>query len=340
MYRFKLYGLIAFLFSMGCAQQPSRLKGALQFSLVDDTHSHIDFNNKLEENDSTNFLVNQYIYIGSGVGVGDFNQDGLQDLFFAGAQADSKLYINKGDFEFSDVTESSGILKNKWSTGVSVVDINNDGRPDIYVCVTNYKDPEQRRNLLYINKGDLHFVEEAKAYGLDDPGFSTQAAFLDYDKDGDLDMYLMNHNVFHDEPNNFIQDTKGNRAATDKFFRNEGVPEGLDHPVFEDVSTEVGIGDIGYGLGIVVSDLDKDGWPDIYIANDFISNDLLWLNNKKGGFANLISRSIRHQSYNGMGVDVADLNNDQWREIAVLDMQPELNSRKKTMFAGANPAPV
>ncbi|MGZ5253801.1 MAG: VCBS repeat-containing protein, partial [Flavitalea sp.] len=311
--------------------------GQLYFSSVSSSHSGIKFNNSLKENDSVNFLVNQYIYIGSGVGIADFNQDGLQDIFFAGAQVPSKLYINKGDMEFEDITEDAGLLNNKWCTGVSIVDINTDGLPDIYVSVTNSKCPDARRNQLFINKGNLKFKEEAKAYGLDDPGYSTQAAFFDYDRDGDLDMYLMNHNIFSDQPNNFIQDTKGNRLATDRFYRNEGIPAGGTHPVYKDVSEEVGVLDVAYGLGLVITDLNLDGWPDIYVANDFISNDLMYINNQKGGFTNSIAQSVRHQSYNSMGVDAADLNNDLMPEIAVLDMQPESNFRKKTMFAGYNP---
>ncbi|MGZ5246058.1 MAG: FG-GAP repeat domain-containing protein, partial [Flavitalea sp.] len=311
--------------------------GQLYFSSVSSSHSGIKFNNSLKENDSVNFLVNQYIYIGSGVGIADFNQDGLQDIFFAGAQVPSKLYINKGDMEFEDITEDAGLLNNKWCTGVSIVDINTDGLPDIYVSVTNSKYPDARRNQLFINKGNLKFKEEAKAYGLDDSGYSTQAAFFDYDRDGDLDMYLMNHNIFSDQPNNFIQDTKGNRLATDRFYRNEGIPAGGTHPVYKDVSEEVGVLDVAYGLGLVITDLNLDGWPDIYVANDFISNDLMYINNQKGGFTNSIAQSVRHQSYNSMGVDAADLNNDLMPEIAVLDMQPESNFRKKTMFAGYNP---
>lgn len=312
-------------------------EGQLYFSSVSSSHSGIKFNNSLKENDSVNFLINQYIYIGSGVGIADFNQDGLQDIFFAGAQVPSKLYINKGDMEFEDITEEAGLQNNKWCTGVSIVDINTDGLPDIYVSVTNSKYPDARRNQLFINKGNLKFSEEAKAYGLDDPGYSTQAAFFDYDRDGDLDMYLMNHNIFSDQPNNFIQDTKGNRAATDRFYRNEGIPASGTHPVYKDVSEEVGVRDVAYGLGLVITDLNLDGWPDIYVANDFISNDLMYINNQKGGFSNSIAQSVRHQSYNSMGVDAADLNNDLLPEIAVLDMQPESNFRKKTMFAGYNP---
>jgi hypothetical protein len=307
------------------------------FTLMDASHTNIDFNNKLTENDAVNFLNDQYIYIGAGVGAGDFNNDGLQDLFFAGGQVSSKLYINKGNFEFEDVTERAGLKTDEWCTGVSVVDINNDGLSDIYVCVSHAHNPEQRRNLLFINKGNLKFSEEAKAYGLDDPGFSTQAAFVDYDKDGDLDMYLMNHKAFQREPNNIVQDGKTSFVAADKLYRNEGTSPGRDHPVFKDVSEQAGIMEMGYGLGLSISDFNNDGWPDIYVANDFVSNDLLWLNNKNGSFTNCISNSIRHQSFNSMGADAADINNDALPDMAVLDMQPETNYRKKTMFSGNNP---
>ncbi len=335
--KFLLFAILAVNFFLISCNNKKVPEGQLYFSSVSSSHSGIKFNNSLKENDSVNFLVNQYIYIGSGVGIADFNQDGLQDIFFAGAQVPSKLYINKGNMEFEDITEEAGLLNNKWCTGVSIVDINTDGLPDIYVSVTNSKYPDARRNQLFINKGNLKFSEEAKAYGLDDPGYSTQAAFFDYDRDGDLDMYLMNHNIFSDQPNNFIQDTKGNRLATDRFYRNEGIPADGTHPVYKDVSEEVGVRDVAYGLGLVITDLNLDGWPDVYVANDFISNDLMYINNQNGGFTNRIAQSVRHQSYNSMGVDAADLNNDLMPELAVLDMQPESNFRKKTMFAGYNP---
>jgi len=328
---------ILFIF-YSCSTNTVGREDDFHFTLMKASHTNIDFNNKLTENDSVNFLVNQYIYIGAGVGAGDFNNDGLQDLFFAGGQVSSKLYINKGNFEFEDVTERAGLTTDEWCTGVSVVDINNDGLSDIYVCVSHGHNPEKRRNLLFINKGNLKFSEEAKDYGLEDTSFSTQAAFFDYDKDGDLDMYLMNHKVFQKEPNNIITpDGKGSFVAADKLYRNEGIPPGKNHPVFKDVSEEAGIKEMGYGLGLTISDFNNDGWPDIYVANDFVSNDLLWLNNKNGSFTNCISNSIRHQSFNSMGADAADINNDALPDVAVLDMQPETNYRKKTMFSGTNP---
>ena len=341
----KFFGLVFFLWMMICgchARKPEPVNG-LKFSLVDKSVTNIDFNNQLTESDSVNFLKDQYIYIGSGVGVGDFNNDGLPDLFFAGGQVSSKLYINKGNFRFEDVTQQAGVGTSTWCTGVTVIDINNDGLPDIYVCVSHSPDPSRRKNLLFINQGNgkdgvPSFKEEAAEYGLADEGFSTQAAFLDYDGDGRLDMYLMNHNVIQNQPNNIVaQQAPGSVSAADKLFRNEGIPPGMDHPVFRDVTKQAGIRDEAYGLGLAISDLNHDGWPDIYVANDFIGNDLLWLNNKNGTFTNMIARSMRHQSFNSMGVDAADINNDGWPDIAVLDMLPETNYRKKTMFAGSNP---
>ena len=331
---------IAFFFPVtmllsGCNNDDN--EQGFHFTLMKPSHTNIDFNNTLTESDSVNFLINQYIYIGGGVAAGDFNNDGLQDLFFAGGQVSCKLYVNKGEFQFDDVTENAGVTTTAWCTGVSVVDINNDGLQDIYVCTSHKKQPEQRRNLLFINEGNLKFREDAKLYGLDDAGFSTQAAFFDYDKDGDLDMYLMNHTTYQDRPNDIVQDTKGSNTATDRLYRNEGITAGRNHPFFKEVSSEAGIKDVGYGLGLVVSDFNSDNWPDVYVANDFLSNDLLWLNNKHGGFNNCIARSTGHQSYNSMGVDAADINNDALPDIGVLDMQPATNFRKKVMFAGSNP---
>lgn len=332
--------LITFLLFLlySCKTNTANIDKDFHFTLLKQNETNIDFNNKLTESDSVNFLTNQYIYIGSGVGIGDFNNDGLPDIFFAGEQVSCKLYINKGNFKFEDLTEKAGLQTVKWCTGVSIVDINNDGLMDIYVSVSHSKNEEQRKNMLFINQGNLKFSEQAKDYGLDDAGFSTQAAFFDYDKDGDLDMYLMNHNVFQNQPNNIVtQDAKGSTIAADKLYRNEGVVPGKNHPVFKDVSEEAGIKEMGYGLGLAISDFNSDGWPDVYVANDFLSNDLLWLNNKNNSFSNCISHSMHHQSFNSMGVDASDINNDGLPDVAVPDMQPESNYRKKTMFAGTNP---
>ena len=329
--------LLCFQFFQSCKHGNTKKEGDFNFSLMPPGATNITFNNQVTESDSVNFYTNEYMYIGSGVAVGDFNNDGLQDIFFCGSQVSSRLYINKGNFKFEDITEKAGVATNVWCTGVTVTDINNDGLPDIYVCVSHSHDPAKRKNLLFINQGNLTFKEEAAEYGLADTSFSTQAVFFDYDNDGDLDMYLLNHRLYNPYPNNLAQkDTSGNSPAADKLYRNDGIPPGKDHPVFTDVSKMAGIKEDGYGLGVVVSDINNDGWPDIYVANDYLANDLLWLNNKDGTFSNCIANSLGHQSYNSMGVDAADINNDLLPDLAVMDMSPETNERKKTMYMGSS----
>ncbi len=307
------------------------------FTLLDAAKTHINFNNQITESDSINVFTNEYMYNGSGVGIGDFNNDSLPDIFFSGSMVSSKLYINKGNFEFEDITEKAGLQTNKWCTGVSVVDINNDGFQDIYVCASHSKNPEKRANELYINDGKLHFTNQAAAYGLADTGSATQAAFFDYDTDGNVDMYLLNHRLYSHTANNLQpKDTSGNSPAQDRLYRNNGVPTGTTHPVFQDVSKEAGVKEDGYGLGIVITDVNNDNRPDIYVANDYIANDLLWLNNGNGTFSNIISTSLNHQSYNSMGVDAADINNDGLPDLASVDMLPESNERKKMMLSATN----
>ncbi len=322
----------------GCKQKNTSSVNGLRFSLLSSGETGIAFNNKVTESDSVNFFTNEYMYIGAGVGVGDFNNDSLPDLFFCGSQTPSKLYINKGGFKFDDVTANSGIHTNVWCLGASVVDINNDGLPDIYVCVSQSPHGERRKNLLYINSGNLQFKEEAAAYGLADTGFSTQAVFFDYDNDGDLDMYLLNHRLYNAYPNNLAPpDTSGNSPSEDRLYCNVGVPPGGTHPMYQDVSKAAGIKEDGYGLGVVITDINKDGWQDIYVANDYIGNDALWMNNKNGTFTNIIGTATHHESYNSMGVDAADINNDGLTDVAVLDMSPETNERKKMMFMSSGP---
>lgn len=325
--------LILILFS--CKEKTEN--PGLYFRILPASQTGIDFKNTIVENDSANMFVNEYTYMGGGVGIGDFNKDGLEDIFFAGNQVSSKLYINKGDFHFEDITQKAGVSTNEWCTGVSVVDINNDGWPDIYVCVSGKVPGSRRKNLLYINQHNLTFKEEAAAYGLDDTSYSTQAVFLDYDKDGRLDMYLLNHTLSDNQPNGIRDNiTDSNSIAGDKLFHNEGTPPGMDHPVFKDVSSQAGIVEDGDGLGVVVSDFNGDGYPDIYVANDYIKNDLLWLNNKNGTFSNCIASALRHQSYSSMGTDAADINNDDLPDLVTLDMQAETNERKKMMYSFMN----
>ena len=321
------------LLAASSCMSPKKKEG-LHFTILPSSTTGIDFTNTIVEDDSLNMFVNEYTYMGGGVGVGDFNHDGLPDIFFAGNQVSSRLYLNKGNCQFEDITQKAGVSTNTWCTGVSVIDINNDGWPDIYVCVSGKVPGIRRKNLLYINQHDCTFKEEAEAYGLADTSYSTQAVFLDYDKDGRLDMYLLNHTLNDNRPND-IRDVRvdSNAIAGDKLFHNEGIPAGMDHPVFKDVSLQAGIVEDGNGLGIVVSDFNGDGYPDIYIANDYIRNDLLWLNNKDGTFHNCIGSAIKHQSYSSMGTDAADINNDCLSDIMSLDMQPETSERKKMMYS-------
>ncbi len=301
------------------------------FSLLSPDDTGIDFNNKITENEDFNSLKFDYIYNGGGVAAGDINNDGLEDLFFTGNMVSGELYLNKGGLKFEKITKSAGVSTSKWTTGVSMVDINSDGWLDIYICVAGPANQSDYSNLLYINNKNNTFTESAHKYGLDDKGYSTHSAFLDYDMDGDLDMYLLTNAI--EKFNRNLKRPKeltGNGLSTDRLYRNNG------NNTFSNVSKEAGITIEGYGLGVCVSDINKDGWPDIYVANDFISNDLLWINNQNGTFSNKISTMLKHQSFNSMGTDIADLNNDGLAEIMVLDMLPEDNLRQKTMLLPGN----
>ena len=272
--------------------------------------------------------------MGGGVGIGDFNNDGLQDIFFTGNQVSCRLYINKGNNQFEDITGKAGVTTHTWCTGVSIADVNNDGYDDIYVSVFGKDLRTRAKNLLFINQHNLAFKEEAEAYGLADTGYSTQAVFFDYDRDGDLDMYLVNYLLSTKNGNSiYPRDRSGRSPANDKLYRNDGASLHKGHPVFTDVSMEAGIKEDGYGLGVSVSDFNNDGWPDVYVGNDFLTNDELWLNNRNGTFTNCIDKALRHQGYSTMGTDAADINNDGLPDIVSLDMLPEYNERKKTSFS-------
>ena len=301
-----------------------------KFELLPASKTGITFSNDIKETFDFNPLNFSYIYNGAGVGTGDINNDGLPDLFFAGNEVSSKLYLNKGNFTFEDITESAGILKDGWATGISFVDINTDGLMDIYVCIAS-TDSTKAKNQLYINRGNNKFEEKAKEYGLGDSGYSTQAAFFDYDKDGDLDMYLLTNGLDSFNHNNLRPiKRKGEAKTTDRLYRNNG-----DH-TFTNVSKEAGITIEGYGLGIGILDVNYDGWPDVYCSNDFITNDLLWINNGDGTFSDSIQKYITQTSNNGMGMDIADYNNDGLKDIVQMDMLPESNLHNKTMTPAMN----
>ncbi|MEO5891380.1 MAG: VCBS repeat-containing protein [Ferruginibacter sp.] len=331
------YWLIAVLLilGIGSCKQPDQEK---LFTQLAASQTGIHFSNDIDEKKFSKEAMNEFGYMGGGVGIGDFNNDGLKDIFFTGNQVSSQLYINKGNNKFDDITAKAGIATDSWATGVSVVDINNDGYDDLYVCTYGKGLDKRARNLLFINQHDLSFKEEAEVYGLADSSYSTQAVFFDYDKDGDLDMFLVNYMLNASYAANYIfpKDLSGRSLASDKLYRNEGNANNQGHPVFTDVTRAAGIVDDGFGLGVSVSDLNNDGWPDLYVSNDFISNDELWLNNHNGTFSNRLDRSTKHQSYSSMGCDAADINNDQLIDFATVDMMPEDNVRKKLTYSFMN----
>lgn len=313
------------------------------FRRLSSEQTGITFNNTITESDTLNPVDVTNIYNGGGVGVGDFNNDGLPDLYFAGNQVANKLYLNKGGLQFADVTDKAGVEgRGRWCRGVTVVDINNDGLQDIYVAVTLTPNPEARRNLLYVNQGldadkQPRFTEMAAAYGLDDPSHSTHAAFFDYDNDGDLDMYLVVNEVNkRDNPAAFRPKMyKGESPSTGKLFRNDW-NDSLRHPFFTDVTFAAGTTIEGYGHSVSIADFNLDGWKDIFVANDFLTNDLLYINNHDGTFTDKAASYFKHTSSNGMGQDVIDINNDGLSDVVELDMNPEDNFRKKMMMNANN----
>ncbi|WP_183573531.1 VCBS repeat-containing protein [Mucilaginibacter sp. X5P1] len=313
------------------------------FQQISSSHSGIHFANTITESDSINPLDVVNIYNGGGVGVGDFNNDGLQDLYFVGNMVSSRLYINKGDFKFEDVTDKAGVGgMGRWGRGVSVIDINNDGLMDIYVCNTISADSNKRRNLLYINQGVdkdgvPHFKEMAKEYGLDANIQSTMATFFDYDNDGNMDMYLVD-NEANDSyyPNVFgHKGNKGRPGSMGRLYHSVWDPQ-LKHLVFHDVSTQAGINIGGFGHAATVVDINRDGWKDIYVSNDFIGSNILYINNHDGTFTDRSKEYFKHTSFNAMGQDIVDINNDGLADVFELDMNPEDNYRKKMMLMASS----
>jgi len=279
-----------------------------------------------------NVQDNVYVYNGAGVAVGDIDNDGLPDIFFAGNMVSSRLYLNKGDMRFEDITKRAGVETTRWATGVTMVDINNDGYLDIYVSVSGpaWSKPEQRANELFINNGNRTFTEAAARYGIADTSFTTHAVFLDYDRDGCLDLFLLNNSPADFSRGEVVQSPVMARDSTpgsyNQLYRNNC------NGSFTNVSKEAGIlRDPGYGLGVVVGDLNADGWPDIYVSNDGTPNDVVYINNRDGTFTNKAGRYLKHASYAGMGVDIADFNDDGWPDIMQVDMMPHaLSGRKRT----------
>ena len=326
--------LITLLLCFNCAENiplPFQDEKNTVFTSIPQSHSKIDFKNTVEENLYFNFLNFSYIYNGGGVAVGDINNDGLEDIYFTSNQNSNKLYLNKGNFVFEDITESARVEDHEgWSTGVTMVDINNDGWLDIYVCKSGSLDNRKaRQNKLFINQKNNKFKEEALKYGLKEYSFSTQAHFLDYDKDGDLDMFLVNHRA--DFRNNvFITDPKLQPRLTkddiDRLFRN-------DNGTFIDVTKSSGVAKKAWGLSASIGDFNNDSWPDIYVANDFLEPDFLYINNKNGTFTDEVLTRFKHIPANSMGSDFADINNDLLPDLIVLDMMAADRKRGKENMA-------
>ncbi|WP_170110533.1 VCBS repeat-containing protein [Flavilitoribacter nigricans] len=317
---------------VGCRQEKEK-----PFSLQVDTG--IAFSNDLLESDSFNIIQYLYYYNGGGVAAGDVNNDGLPDLFFTANESSNRLYLNRGDLQFEDITESAGVgTTTSWSTGVTMVDINGDGWLDIYVCQLGDYKGKKGINRLYINQGETSngvvFEEQAAAYGLDFSGFATQAAFFDYDLDGDLDVYLLNHSVHSIGNYGKAASLRPQRdsLAGDRLLRNDQIPPpGQPVGKFVDVTDRAGIfsSRIGYGLGLAIGDLNRDGWPDVFVSNDFHENDYLYLNNGDGTFSEDIEEAMSYTSHFSMGNTIADWNNDNLPDIISLDMKPEVEELVK-----------
>ena len=334
------FAVALILLLTGCKEKPL-------FERLDAADTGIAFANTITDSDSLNILNYQYIYNGGGVGIGDFNADGKPDVFFAGNQVSSKLYINETepgqDMYFRDVTESAGVMGNgRWSSGVAVVDVNADGKMDLYVANTLHKSADRRANLLYVNQGNdangsPRFREMAADYGIADTTYSTNAAFFDYDNDGDLDLYVLVDQIFDDKITTNLREQKsdGTSPNVDRLYRNDFDPK-RGHAVFTNVSKEAGIKYEGFGLGLNICDINRDGWKDIYVTNDFATKDVFYINNHDGTFTNQARDAFRHTSYSAMGNDIADINHDGLADIVAMDMLPEDNLRKKSLMGGSN----
>ena len=329
---FFLYVLVASLF-VTCSLPDNEKKKTL-FTEIETLESGIDFVNELPFNKEFNIYTYRNFYNGGGVALGDVNNDGLIDVYFTSNLGSNKLFLNKGNFRFEDITEKAGVAGTRsWSTGVNMVDINGDGWIDIYVCNSGDIKGGNKQNELFINNGDLTFTEKGEAYHIADPGYTTHAAFFDYDKDGDLDLYILNNSYQAIGSFNLRKNERPKRDVLggDKLMRNEG-------EYFTDVSEAAGIygSVIGFGLGVTVGDIDKDGWPDIYVSNDFFERDYLYINNRNGTFKECLPDQIRSISGASMGADLADINNDSYPDIFVTEMLPHDDARLKTVTTFEN----
>ena len=327
MYRSALAALLGVVLLSGCGDRG----GSSRFELLSARQTGITFANTIATSDSLNELTDVYVYNGAGVAVGDVDNDGLPDIFFAGNQVSSRLYHNRGHMKFDDVTAKAGVTTNRWVTGVSMVDINGDGFLDIYLSVSgpHWLPASQRANQLFVNNHDGTFTDEAARYGVADTGFTTHAAFLDYDGDGCVDLFLLENSSQDFSRGGLggqMPGMQGIPGSHNELYRNDC------HGSFTNVSAKAGITDPGFGLGVAVGDLNGDGRPDIYVSNDALPNDAVYVNNGDGTFTNHASRMLKRSSQAGMGVDIADFNNDGQPDIVQADMMPHTLARRKRVF--------
>ena len=314
--------------------QKKQTTASTLFTLIPNEQTNVHFFNTVKEDINFHALNYPYVYNGGGVAIGDVDNDGFDDIYLTSNQGSSKLYMNKGDFKFEDVTDKAKVgAEGGWTTGVSMIDINNDGWLDIYVCKSAFRDNGAlRKNKLFVNQGDGTFNEEALKWGLDDDGFSIQSYFFDYDNDGDLDMFLVNHREdFINSINldNILADEDFFPQTSDHLYRNDGNK-------FTDVTLNSGLVNKDFSLSAAIGDYNNDGWLDIFVANDFITPDKLYINNKNGTFTNQASTKFKHTSYSSMGSDYADVNNDLLPDLFVADMSAEDHSRGKQNMATMN----
>jgi hypothetical protein len=328
---FIIFSVLTMFLIVSCKEDRSKL-----FTKLSESNTGITFRNLLQEDHPEfNIITYPYFYNGGGVAVGDINNDGLPDVCFTGNMVRNRLYLNKGNFKFEDITDKAGVAaKEGWCTGVTMADVNGDGNLDIYICRSGLENLHYRPNLLFINNGDLTFTEEAHQYGLDDAGYSTQASFFYYDKDGDLDMMLINQSSPEYSKGKIeylqLRNEEADSTLSNKLFRN-------DAGHFIDISKQAGIHSnrLSFSLGLSTADLNNDGWPDIYISNDFKEPDYFYINNKDGTFSEQLAQHFSHTSLYGMGIDIADYNNDDLPDLVQLDMLPE-SSREQKMHMGAD----
>ncbi len=330
------FSATCFLACVSCSPE-KQVQSEKMFSLIPASESGIFFKNNIVEKPQDFQLELAYLYNGGRVGISDFNQDGLQDLYFTSNQSGDKLYQNLGDFKFKDVSSSALIdIYGGWKNGIAISDVNGDGLDDIYVCRGgSFENTADNENLLFINQGNLTFIESAAKYGVNDPGISISAVFFDLENDSDLDLYVTNRpNTFD---NSFLSLAKGkeenNRFNSDQLYRNEGGQK------FMNITAIAGLQpNFAYGLNVIAGDINDDGYQDLYVCNDFAENDYVYINQKNGTFKHFEKNIANHISFSSMGADIGDIDNDGREDIFISEMRPEDYRRSKTSMPAMNPA--